>query len=187
MRKLALVLGAAGLALAGVLGARTLRSGTRQPVVAALPPVAVDADRAAQTLAGALRLQTVSHQDPAAIDAAQFRGLIDYLQARFPRVHAALTRETVNDYSLLYTWSGSGSGKPVLLLAHLDVVPIEDGSEAQWTQPPFAGAIADGFIWGRGALDDKNSVLAILEAVELLLAAGVQPARPVILAFGHDE
>jgi carboxypeptidase PM20D1 len=74
-----------------------------------------------------------------------------------------------------------------LLLAHLDVVPVDPATEAKWTHPPFAGAVADGFVWGRGALDDKAALVTQLEAVEHLLAAGFVPRRTVIFAFGHDE
>jgi carboxypeptidase PM20D1 len=129
----------------------------------------------------------VSNQDPAQFDASQFQGLQAFLAQRFPRVHRDLTREVVNDYSLLYRWEGRGAGKPIVLLAHLDVVPVEGGTEGNWTQPPFSGAVADGYVWGRGALDDKASAMAILEAVEYLLGTGFQPARTVYLAFGHDE
>jgi carboxypeptidase PM20D1 len=90
--------------------------------------------------------------------------------------------------SLLFTWPGSDPALPAIVLTgHLDVVPIDPASETRWTHPPFAGTVAGGFVWGRGALDDKGSVLAILEAVEALLAEGFVPARTVHLAFGHDE
>jgi carboxypeptidase PM20D1 len=69
----------------------------------------------------------------------------------------------------------------------MDVVPVEPDSEKKWSHPPFAGRIADGYIWGRGAMDDKVNVLGVLEAVELLLAQGFQPQRTIYLAFGHDE
>ena len=72
----------------------------------------------------------------------------------------------------------------MLLAAHQDTVPIEP---AQWQHPPFGGAVADGFIWGRGTLDDKGSLMAILEAVERLLARGFQPQQTIYLAFGHNE
>src|SRR5262249_56078666 len=111
----------------------------------------------AEGLAQGVGLEAVANQDRAQFDAAQFNGLHEFLTQRFPRVHAALTREIVNDYSLLYTWQGRGEGKPIVLLAHLDVVPIEPGTEASWVKPPFSGAISDGFIWGRGTLDDKGS------------------------------
>jgi len=187
LKKITLALVAAALTLAALLIGRTVRSASRQPIVAPASLIDVDAPGAAATLAGALRFKTVSNQDPTQLDASQFHGLADYIEQRFPHVHAALRRETVNDYSLVYTWPGRSSGKPILLLAHLDVVPVDAATESQWTQPPFDGVIADGYVWGRGALDDKNSVLAILEAVERMLANGEQPARPVILAFGHDE
>jgi carboxypeptidase PM20D1 len=72
-------------------------------------------------------------------------------------------------------------------MAHLDVVPVEAGTESNWKYPPFEGRIAEGYIWGRGAWDDKMSVMGILEAVEKLLADGFQPKRTIYIAFGHDE
>jgi carboxypeptidase PM20D1 len=148
----------------------------------------LDAQGAAERLARATTFQTISHQDPGAFDAAPFLGLHDYLEQAFPRVHDVLTREVVNRYSLLYEWQGSDpSLRPAALAAHLDVVPIEPGTEGRWTQPPFGGRIVDGYIWGRGTLDDKGSALGILEAVEALLGEGFQPQRTVYLAFGHDE
>lgn len=187
VKKVALVFGLALLALGVVLVGRALRATSRQVQVEPAPPVAIDGDAAVARLAEAIRFQTISNQDPAKFDAVQFNGLQALLAQRFPRVHAALKREVINDYSLLYTWEGRGQGKPIVLLAHLDVVPVEAGTEGKWAQPPFSGAIADGYVWGRGSLDDKHSVLAILEAVEYLLGAGFQPASTVYLAFGHDE
>lgn len=72
-------------------------------------------------------------------------------------------------------------------LGHLDVVPVEAGTESKWKHPPFSGVVADNFVWSRGALDDKASVVAILEAVEWLIGQGFEPKRTVYLAFGHDE
>jgi carboxypeptidase PM20D1 len=106
----------------------------------------------------------------------------------FPRVHSTLTREVVAGYSLLYTWPGKDPKlAPILLMSHQDVVPVEPGTEKGWTHPAFSGDVADGFVWGRGALDDKVGVLAILEAVETLIGKGFQPQRTILLAFGHDE
>ena len=72
-------------------------------------------------------------------------------------------------------------------MGHIDVVPVIPGTEEDWDQPPFGGVIADGSIWGRGAIDDKASVMSILEAVEYLVSSGHQPERTIYLAFGHDE
>lgn len=179
---------AAGLAiLLAVLVVRTVSTRSRQVTAEPAAPIAVDAEAAAKRLAGALAIESISHQDPKQFNGQAFLALHAYLAERFPRVHQALRREVVNDYSLLYTWPGSGDAPPILLLGHLDVVPVDPATADSWQQPPFGGVIADGFVWGRGAIDDKGSVLGILEAVELLLAAGYQPPRSVILAFGHDE
>jgi carboxypeptidase PM20D1 len=145
-------------------------------------------DGAAERLAGAVRFRTVSHEDPAAFDAAAFAGLHAYLEASFPRVHETLRREIVSRHSLLYTWSGSDpSLRPILLMGHLDVVPVEPGQEERWQHDPFGGEIAGGFIWGRGVIDNKSAIVGTLEAVEMLLAEGFRPARTVYLAYGHDE
>jgi carboxypeptidase PM20D1 len=145
-------------------------------------------DDAAERLAGAIRLRTISAEEPAAFDPAVFRSMHAYLQGAFPRVHRRLQREVIGDHSLLYTWQGSDPALPPILLAgHLDVVPVEEGDERSWQHEPFSGRISDGFVWGRGAIDNKSTVIGTLEAVEMLLAEGVRPARTVYLAFGHDE
>jgi len=188
MRRL-LVIGALGLVLliAVVLG-RTVLLGAAPLPTATAPVAAVDAAGNATKLAGALRLPTVSHLDPTHDDRDAFAALHDYLARAFPGAHAALGRERVDPSSLLYTWRGSQPDlKPVLLAAHLDVVPVEPETEASWRHPPFAGDIADGFIWGRGALDDKAAVVGLLAAVEHLKAEGFRPRRTLYLAFGADE
>lgn len=187
MKRVALLLGVMLLGVVAVVLGRGVSASSRQVRVEPAAPLPIDAERAADTLAGAIRFRTVSNQDPAQVDASQFSGLLQLIAERFPLVHRELTREQVNDYSMLYTWKGHGSDKPIVLLAHIDVVPVEAGTEKTWLQPPFSGARADGYIWGRGALDDKGSALAILEAVEYLLGAGFRPQRTVYLAFGHDE
>lgn len=176
------------LLLALVTGINTARFGSNAPERAATPPPAPAADAATlERLAGAVRFPTVSYEG-GRYDAKAFDGFAAHLAQNFPRAHAALTRETVAGHSLLYRWAGRDLGaKPILLAAHMDVVPVEAGTEAKWTHPPFAGVVADGYVWGRGAWDDKSAVVAILEAVERKLAAGWQPARTVYLAFGHDE
>ncbi len=153
----------------------------------AVAPIALDETGAVERFAGALRIPTISHGEPERSDPAALGAFADHLQRNFPRTHAALKRESVG-HSLLFTWAGADpAALPLLLLAHMDVVPIEPGTEAKWTHPPFAGVVADGQLWGRGARDDKSSVLALMESVEWLLAQGFQPPRTVYLAFGHDE
>jgi len=141
-----------------------------------------------QNLAAAIRLETISHEDPAEFRGEPFLALHRLLAAEYPQVHARLTREVVADYSLLYTWRGSDPKlAPMLLTAHLDVVPVTPEALPDWDHPPFAGEIADGFVWGRGAIDDKGSLIALFEAVEQLAASGFTPKRTIVLAFGHDE
>jgi len=147
-------------------------------------------DRAAYAarLARAIRFRTVSHPDPGRADPEPFLAFHGFLAETFPRTHRRLTREVVAGLSLLYTWEGSDPpARPLVLTAHMDVVPVEPGTEASWRHPPFDGAVADGFVWGRGTMDCKGILMAILQAVEELLAAGFRPRRTVYLGFGHDE
>ena len=185
-RRLLLVLPALPLLVAG--GAVTRLRPAPAPSAAEPAGTVAVPEGAAERLAGAVRFRTISHGDPTAFDGAAFLALHDYLRASFPRVHAALRRETVASHSLLYTWEGSDpSLRPILLAGHLDVVPVEPGTERRWREEPFGGRVAGGFVWGRGAIDNKSTVLGTLEAVEMLLAAGFRPARTVYLAYGHDE
>lgn len=142
-------------------------------------------DEVAQRLAVALQCATVSTEDPAHTADAEFARLATHLETSFPRVHAELTLTSFG-HSRLYRWDGAEPGAvSAILLAHQDVVPADDAQ--RWTHPPFAGVVDDEFIWGRGAIDDKSRVLAVLEAVEGALAAGIRPRHTMFLAFGHDE
>ncbi len=176
-------------ALLAVVLVNTLRKGKAAiPVVAAPPRDDVDAARVAQHLADVIRFATVSHEQAKDDDPRTFEQLRGYLEATYPKLHSTLTREIVGGDSLVYVWRGSDASRaPALLAAHMDVVPVEPGTEAKWSHPPFAGDIDGGFIWGRGALDDKGSLVAILEAVEALATQGFTPKRTLYLAFGADE
>ncbi len=188
MKKALMVLGGALIALTVVLIARTATYHSRQVPVEPAPALALDSGAAAERLAGALRFATVSFGGSVGVDTMPFHGLQSYLEHAFPRAHASLTRERVGGLALLYRWAGSDTTlQPILLLAHQDVVPVEPGTESRWTEPPFAGRIAGGYVWGRGALDDKGNLVAVLEAVETLLEQGYRPRRTVYLGFGADE
>jgi carboxypeptidase PM20D1 len=169
-----------------VVNAGRLRS--RQIPLPAAARVSLDEKEPGQRLSRAIQFRTVSHEDPARIDPQPFLALHEFLEEAFPLTHRTLRREVVGELSLLYTWEGTDlTRQPFLLMSHIDVVPVETGSEAKWPCPPFAGEVADGYVWGRGALDDKCGALGILEAVELLIAEGFRPACTVYLALGHDE
>ena len=150
--------------------------------------VAVDGQNVAERLGLAVQQKTVSFHEPEKMDGNAFLGLHRLFQTLYPQVHAKLKREIINDYSLLFTWEGKDpSLKPIMLTSHLDVVPADESQEGGWTHPPFAGEVADGYVWGRGTLDIKSGVIGILEATEYLLKQGFQPERTVYLGFGHDE
>ncbi|KAF2749721.1 Zn-dependent exopeptidase [Sporormia fimetaria CBS 119925] len=111
-----------------------------------------------------------------------------YLFKTFPLSHTKAQLQHVNKHGLLYTWQGSDPTlKPTLLMAHQDVVPVPGSTVPQWTHPPFSGFYDGTFVWGRGSSDCKNQLIAIMEAVELLLEAGFKPKRTIILSFGFDE
>lgn len=185
-----LLLGIAGLVvlLVVVLVANTYRQGSRQLDVPPLAVLEVDKAGASARLAEAVRARTVSSRSDAAQNADQFAQLHAMLQARYPKAHAVLKREVIGGLSLLYTWQGSDpKAQAILLMAHQDVVPVSPGTEKQWSVDPFAGVVQDGFVWGRGAWDDKGNLISQMEAVEMLVAGGYQPQRTVYLAYGADE
>ncbi len=179
------------VALLGVMAVRAMRVTPPAPPAAAtalapLPPL--DTAALAMHLAGAIRFPTVSLASGGPIDTAAFLALHDYLRETYPLVHATLSREVIDGLSLLYTWTGRDTTlAPIVLMGHMDVVPVPEPNLTDWEHPPFSGEIAGGFVWGRGTLDDKSTVMAVLEGVEGLLRAGVHPARTVYLTFGHDE
>jgi carboxypeptidase PM20D1 len=188
LRRLLRFGGLALLALLLVMVVKALATPSRQIQVEPAEGVPVDAQKVAAHLARAITFRTVSHQDPAQNDRAAFLGLHAALQEMFPRAHQVLTREVVSDLSLLYTWKGKDASKPpILLMAHMDVVPVEPGTEGDWQKPPFDGVVEGGFVWGRGAMDFKLGVVGLLSAVEALVERGHAPSRSIYLAFGHDE
>lgn len=191
LRQLSLAL---GLLLAVLLAIVALRTATWQPPLAsaAAPaladPIAIDAPRAARRLAEAIRIPTISHHDPADDPLPAWDQLHTWLRSTYPNVHTAMARDIVAGRTLIYTWRGADPARPpIVLMAHQDVVPVPPGSEGEWQHPPFAGDIVDDIVWGRGALDDKGSLVALMEAAEALLGRDFRPTRNVYFVFGHDE
>lgn len=188
MKKFLSALLAVIVILAAVVLSRTLLLQSKQIPAPGLATIAVDKDAAAGRLATILGFPTISHSSREDFDPRPFIALRRFLETAYPNMHRELEREIVNGYSLLYTWPGSDAAlAPVLLMGHMDVVPVEPGTEGRWEHPPFGGVIDGGYVWGRGAMDDKASVTSIFEAVETLLGQGFAPARTVYFAFGHDE
>ncbi len=182
---LAIGLGALLLFLVGFVILKTLLFSPCQSKGNPRDLASIDGQSVAERLGLAVQIPTLSYLEPEKFDRDAFLELHRLLKTLYPKVHAQLKVEPVNDLSLLYTWEGSNPElKPIMLISHLDVVPADDEG---WTYPPFSGKIAEGFVWGRGTLDVKNGVIGVLEAVEYLLKEGFQPERTVYLGFGHDE
>jgi carboxypeptidase PM20D1 len=139
-----------------------------------------------EKLSQAVSFPTISYTYESPVDTTAFSGYLDFITGAYPLVHSKLVKEVFNKFSLLYYWQGKDTSlKPVILMAHHDVVA--PGDTALWEKPPFSGEIEGRYIWGRGTLDDKNSMISILEAAEILLSQGFEPERGIYFAFGHDE
>jgi len=172
------------LALIVVLGLNTLRY--KPESIAETQPfdLGTDIAQAVQMLSDAVTHETISDD----LTRADFPAFLTFLEMTYPAAHRAMERVVLEPNTPLYKWAGSDPDlKPVLLAAHYDVVPISPGSLDQWDYPPFAGHVSDGFVWGRGTLDNKGALIAIMTAVEHLIAAGFTPKRDIYLSFGGDE
>jgi carboxypeptidase PM20D1 len=188
MKKIIAVLVLFVVTLSVIVFVNTLSLQSRQIEVDPVSMPDFDYEEAAGRLGEAIRIPTISPEDTTLRDVDAFDTFIRFIRENFPLVHSRLQPEPVNRYSLLYTWQGTDPFlDPWLLTGHYDVVPVEPASLADWEYEPFGGVIANGYIRGRGALDNKNSVMGILEAAEWLLSEGHEPARTLYMAFGHDE
>ncbi|MBQ3045020.1 MAG: M20/M25/M40 family metallo-hydrolase [Clostridia bacterium] len=148
----------------------------------------VDAKKAQANLSRAISIPTISYPDKSKIDFTQFEEFHKFLEEAYPLIHKNLKKEVVQEASLIYHWKGTRDDlEPIALLAHQDVVPVSEGTEQDWTYEPFSGYNDGEFIWGRGALDMKNHLVAVMDAVETLLEEGFVPERDVYLLFGQDE
>lgn len=178
-------------AVAGLVGYRASTfTATPPPAAVQIPELssyAIDANAAAHRLAEAIQFRTVTIVGDDG-EPAEFERFHAWMQARYPAFHAVANRELIGGRALLYEWRGSDPGlPPLLLLAHQDVVPAPEDTRAAWNLDPFGGIIRDEAVWGRGAIDDKGSLVGLLEAAEYLAASGAAPKRTILFAFGHDE
>ncbi len=188
LRKLLIVVLIVVVVLAVVIVTRTLLF--IPPVLTAQKPQSFLIDEASivRHMSEAITFPTISFGNAENTTREPFENFIAWLAETYPLVYSRLSTQRIGQYSLLYQWQGTGvGGKPILLTAHYDVVPVPQSSRDQWQHPPFAGEIKEGAVWGRGALDDKSAVVAIMEALTLLLESGYEPQRDIYVAFGHDE
>jgi len=188
MKKILGVIGSLVLVLAGIVLVRTLMFTAGES--ADVEQVSVDVDEALiiAHMAESIRFETVSTGNAETQDYRPFVDFVAWVRASYPEVQQHIELEMIAQHTMLYRWQGSNTSlKPILLTAHYDVVPVVPGTEGDWTHPPFAGVIADAYVWGRGALDDKSAVVVMLEAMTLLLKEGFVPERTIYFSFGHDE
>lgn len=174
------------LGFLAIIAARTALA-SRKPAIDPLKTAnpSVDIAKASAHLGEAIRLPTISRAAPAG-SSEVFARFHSWLEQSYPHVHAAMRREQLAGGTLYYNWSGRDrSLAPIILMAHQDVVPADDAR--RWARPPFKGRNEADAIWGRGAIDDKSSLVAIMEAAESLASRGFTPRRGIILIFGHDE
>ena len=192
-KRMILIGGVAALAVAaGVVAVRTATFAPRDIAdgsdVTLAPAPSYDLAVAVAHLSAAAQIRTISHQDAADNDLAEWDRLHAWLAATYPAVHGAMTRTILPNRTLIYHWPGSDASlAPIIVMAHQDVVPVTEGTEGDWKYPPFAGTIAEKAVWGRGTVDDKGSLVGLFEALEALAKAGFQPKRGIYLVSGHDE
>ena len=175
---------AAVLLFIAVLFIRTLRFTPKPSQPLQDGEVIFDKDAAVDNLRQLVRCRTVSYRDAALEDDAEFEKLIGLLPTLYPHVFATCSFERLPDRALLFCWQGKCSGDPAVMMAHYDVVPVE---EEGWDKPPFEGLLEDGVLWGRGTLDTKVTFNGILFAADHLIAQGFQPENTVYFAFSGGE
>ncbi|MGB5203267.1 MAG: M20 family peptidase [Eudoraea sp.] len=187
MKKIIFLLLAILIVIAGILLFNTLSLTSRQVEPESLEKLDIP-DAVFQNLSRAVQYRTISFSEDAIPDSTAFHGFHQFLADAFPLIHENLSLEKINEYSLLYKWEGSdASKKPIILMSHQDVVPVDQPTLKNWEAGPFEGKITDTHIIGRGTLDDKSSLIALMESVEKLLSESFTPSRTIYLAFGHDE
>ena len=187
MKKVFRFLGLALLVLIAIVLIKTFTLSSKQVLAGSIESVTV-ADDVFQNLSEAVTYKTISFSEDTPPDSTAFYGFHRFLERAFPLIHSKLTLDKINDYSLLYTWQGSDASlKPMILMSHMDVVPVDQPTIGDWEAGPFEGKITQTDIIGRGTMDDKGTLMAVMEAVEKMLEENFSPKRTIYLAFGHDE
>jgi len=148
----------------------------------ALPEKAID------HMSAAIQLRTETPNDDYQFDTVTFMRYRTFLETTYPLIHKNLPRTIVDSFNYIYEWKGTDTSiLPMVLMAHYDVVPVEASAIKLWHAKPYGGEIKENYIWGRGVLDDKSSMISILEATEAQLAKGFKPKQTILLCFGADE
>lgn len=171
-------------AFIAVVAVRTIRFRPKPQPAVTKEEIVFDRDAAVDSLAQLVRCKTVSYNDHSLEDEGEFQKLISLLPTLYPNVFAACTFRQLPDRALLFRWPGKQAGDPAVMMAHYDVVPV---NEEKWDKPPFAGIIEDGILWGRGTLDTKVTFNGILSAANSLIGQGFRPEKDIYFAFSGGE
>ena len=172
------------VAFIAVVAIRTIRFRPKPQPEVTKEEIAFDRDAAVDSLAQLVRCKTVSYNDHSLEDEGEFQKLISLLPTLYPNVFGTCTFQQLPDRALLLRWPGKQEGDPAVMMAHYDVVPV---NEEKWDKPPFAGIIEDGILWGRGTLDTKVTFNGILSAANYLIGQGFQPEKDIYFAFSGGE
>ncbi len=146
--------------------------------------ISFDKDAAVDALAQLVRCKTISYNDPAMEDDAEFQKFIDLLPKLYPNVFRACSYQELPDRAILFRWPGKNNGDPAVMMSHYDVVPVD---EEKWDKPAFAGVIEDGVLWGRGTLDTKATFNGVMSAANHLIGEGFVPENDIYFAFSGGE
>jgi len=187
-KKILFILLGALLMLLTILLVNTFKLDHSQIEAAEIEEVDWNRDAMVDRFSRALQYHTISGDRDDMRNEGEFFGFLDFIEDEYPLVHSRLEQTMFSDLTPLYFWEGSDpSLDPVLLMGHYDVVPVDSTNLDAWQHAPFSGIVADGYIWGRGAVDNKNNVMLLLETAEYLLGNNYQPERGIYFLFGHDE
>ena len=175
--------GAFALLLAVILLRAAFFNPKKQPAISN-ETVSFDQDKAVSALQELVKCKTISYNDPSLEDDAEFKKLISLLPGLYPRVFDVCTFQELPDRALLFRWPGKSEKAPTVLMAHYDVVPVD---EEKWEKPPFSAIIENGVMWGRGTLDTKVTMNGVLSAANHLIKEGFTPANDIYFAFSGGE
>lgn len=167
-----------------VLVIRALLFNPKPPKQGDREEISFDKQAAIDALQKLVQCMTISNYDPALEDEGEFQKLIDLLPGLYPKVFEVCTLQELPDRALLFRWPGKSSEASSVMMAHYDVVPV---NEAGWDKPPFAGIIEDGVLWGRGTLDTKATFNGVLSAANHLIGQGFVPENDMYFAFSGGE
>ncbi len=187
MKRILLIILAILAVVAAILVINTFNLSSKQMIVDHKEMI-TPRDSAINHLSEAIRYQTISLSEDAPPDSAAFAGLHAFLRRAYPSVYSTMNLTMISEYSLLFKWEGTdASAKPLIFMSHQDVVPVDKPTLEKWEGAPFKGEIKNGIIYGRGTMDDKSSLIALLESAEMLISEGFKPKQTIYFAFGHDE